>query len=92
MAKLSIEIPDTSSESAVVEATCRLEGKDRDLLGCMAYLSQDLAAHFEISVPQLLSVVAASSGRIRRSIREVQELDIGAIENARKRGQPNGAN
>ncbi len=90
MAKLSIEVPDTSSE--VVEVTCRLEGENRDLLGCMAYLSQALAAHFEISVPQLLSVVAASSGRIRRSIREVQELDIGAIENARKRGQPNGAN
>ena len=90
MAKLSIEVPDTSSE--VVEVTCRLEGENRDLLGCMAYLSQALAAHFEVSVPQLLSVVAASSGRIRRSIREVQELDIGAIENARKRGQPNGAN
>ncbi len=90
MAKLSIEVPDTSSE--VVEVTCRLEGENRDLLGCMAYLSQALAAHFKISVPQLLSVVAASSGRIRRSIREVQELDIGAIENARKRGQPNGAN
>ena len=90
MAKLSIEVPDTSSE--VVEVTCRLEGENRDLLGCMAYLSQALAAHFEISVPQLLSVVAASSGRIRRSIREVQELDIGAIENARKRGQTNGAN
>ena len=90
MAKLSIEVPNTSSE--VVEVTCRLEGENRDLLGCMAYLSQALAAHFEISVPQLLSVVAASSGRIRRSIREVQELDIGAIENARKRGQPNGAN
>ena len=90
MAKLSIEVPDTSSE--VVEVTCRSEGENRDLLGCMAYLSQALAAHFEISVPQLLSVVAASSGRIRRSIREVQELDIGAIENARKRGQPNGAN
>lgn len=89
MAKLSIEVPDTSSE--VVEVTCRLEGENRDLLGCMAYLSQALAAHFEISVPQLLSVVAASSGRIRRSIREVQELDIGAIENARKRGQTNGA-
>ena len=90
MAKLSIEVPDTSSE--VVEVTCRLEGENRDLLGCMAYLSQALAANFKISVPQLLSVVAASSGRIRRSIREVQELDIGAIENARKRGQPNGAN
>lgn len=90
MAKLSIEVPDTTSE--VMEVTCRLEGENRDLLGCMAYLSQALAAHFEISVPQLLSVVAASSGRIRRSIREVQELDIGAIENARKRGQPNGAN
>ena len=90
MAKLSIEVPDTSSE--VVEVTCRLERENRDLLGCMAYLSQALAAHFEISVPQLLSVVAASSGRIRRSIREVQELDIGAIENARKRGQTNGAN
>ena len=34
MAKLSIEVPDTSSE--VVEVTCRLEGENRDLLGCMA--------------------------------------------------------
>lgn len=85
MAKLSIEIRDVSEDS--MEAACSMEGTDKELLGCMAYLTQALARHFSVPAPQLLAAVAAASGRYQRSIREVQEVDVGAIEQAKRRGR-----
>ena len=85
MSKLSIEIRDVSEDC--MDAVCSMEGTNKELLGCMAYLTQALACHFAVPAPQLLAAVAAASGRYRRSIREVQAVDLGAIERARRRGQ-----
>lgn len=85
MAKLSIEIRDVSED--FMDAVCSMEGTDKELLGCMAYLTQALAHHFAVPAPQLLAAVAAASGRYQRSIREVQEVDVSAIERARKGGR-----
>ena len=85
MSKLSIEIRDISEDS--MEAACSMEGTNKELLACMAYLTQALAQQISVPVPQLLAAVAAASGRYQRSIREVQEVDVGAIEQARRRGQ-----
>ena len=85
MAKLSIEIRDVSEDC--MDAVCSMEGTNKELLGCMAYLTQALACHFAVPAPQLLAAVAAASGRYRRSIREVQAVDLGAIERARRRGK-----
>lgn len=85
MAKLSVEIKDGTAEQK--EANVLVEGSGQDLLSCLGYLVHTVASDMGIPVPVLPAVVAAGSGKIQKSILELQKLDLGAIEAAMEGGR-----